>query len=206
MIPFTPVGKVNLIGWLAARNDGDKYGKMLLYTFSKQESLFGPMQFEARIDQDTDISTQLTLWGQQGSRVIRGNLFIIPVGDRLLYVEPLYLQAEQSSMPEFKRVIVGTSESLVMRASFAEALEAILAGEPPVIADEDEPGQAPVRRAEMVQDGSTQGLIARAADLFQQAQASAGAGDWEQYGRAMAELSDVLDALLTVASEPAPVN
>ncbi len=206
MIPFTPVGKVNLIGWLAARNDGDKYGKMLLYTFSKQESLFGPMQFEARIDQDTDISTQLTLWGQQGSRVIRGNLFIIPVGDRLLYVEPLYLQAEQSSMPEFKRVIVGTSESLVMRASFAEALEAILAGEPPVIADEDEPGQAPVRRAEMVQDGSTQGLIARAADLFQQAQASAGAGDWEQYGRAMAELSDVLDALLTVASEPSPVN
>src|SRR5690606_17671637 len=133
--------------------------------------------------QDTDISTQLTLWGQQGSRVIRGNLFILPVGDRLLYVAPLYLQAEQSSLPEFKRVIVGTSESLVMRASLAEALEAILAGERPVIADEDEPGQAPVRRAEMAQ-GSPQGLIARAADLFQQAQASAGAGDWEQYGRA----------------------
>ena len=200
MLPFTPVGKVNLIGWLAARNDGDKYGKMLLYTFSKQESVFGPMQFEARIDQDTEISTQLTLWGQQGSRVIRGNLFIIPVGDRLLYVEPLYLQAEQSSMPEFKRVIVGTSDSLVMRETFAAALEALLSGEPAV---EAAPGPEKAARPGQAAGGepdppAARQLASRAAGLFDRAQKSAAAGDWEEYGRALAELGQVVKELEAV--------
>ncbi|MCL2338244.1 MAG: UPF0182 family protein, partial [Firmicutes bacterium] len=106
IMPFTPKNKTNMIGWMAARTDGDNYGKLLVYDFPKQELVYGPMQIEARIDQDTYISQQINLWSQRNTSVIRGNLLIIPIKDALLYVEPLYLQAETSKMPELRRVIV----------------------------------------------------------------------------------------------------
>lgn len=129
MLPFTPLGKGNMVAWLAARNDGDAYGELVLYRFGKQEVTFGPLQFEARVNQDTEISRELTLWSQQGSRVIRGNLIIVPIADTLLYVEPLFLQAERGEIPELKQVIVGTGDNLVMRPTLAEGLAALV-GEP----------------------------------------------------------------------------
>lgn len=144
LIPFTPLGKGNMVAWLAARNDGEAYGELVLYRFGKQEVTFGPMQFEARVNQDTEISRELTLWSQQGSRVIRGNLIIVPVGGTLLYVEPLFLQAEQGEIPELKQVIAGTGNDLVMRPTLAEALAALaVPGQPQAPAAPPSSGPAP---------------------------------------------------------------
>ncbi|MDQ3700992.1 MAG: UPF0182 family protein [Chloroflexota bacterium] len=122
MLPFTPAGRDNMIAWLAARSDGDQYGKLVLYRFPKDRQIFGPAQIEALIDQETTISSQLTLWNQQGSRVVRGNLLVIPIGASTLYVEPIYLQSEGSRLPELKRVIVATGNRLVMEPTLEEGL------------------------------------------------------------------------------------
>jgi len=119
MVPFTPRGtkenpRNNMIAWLCARCDGENYGHLLVFRFPKQELVYGPMQIEARINQDPYISEQLTLWQQEGSRVIRGNLLVIPIKNSLLYVEPLYLTAERSALPELKRVIVAYGQKVVM--------------------------------------------------------------------------------------------
>ena len=126
MSPFTPIKKDNMISWLAARSDGANYGKLLLYQFPKDKLLFGPSQIEAKIDQNSEISQQLTLWSQQGSRVIRGNLLVIPIDNSLLYVEPLYLQSEKGQLPELKRVIVSDGERVVMEKTLGEALTVLL--------------------------------------------------------------------------------
>jgi len=104
MLPMVPSNRDNMIAWLAARCDGSQYGSVIEFAFPKEELVFGPAQIEARIDQDTTISQQLSLWNQIGSRVIRGNLLVIPIDDALLYVEPLYLRAEQRELPELKFV------------------------------------------------------------------------------------------------------
>jgi len=125
MRPFTPVGKNNMVSWLAARNDGENYGKLVAYKFSKESLVYGPMQIESRIDQDTRISQLLSLWSQRGSRVIRGNLLIIPIDDSILYVEPIYLQAETSELPEMKRIVVSYNNKLVMAETLNQALAQI---------------------------------------------------------------------------------
>ncbi len=125
IIPFTPTKKDNMIAWMAARCDGDKYGKILVYKFPKEKLIYGPMQIEARIDQDREISEKLTLWGQLGSRVIRGNLLVIPIENSLIYVEPVYIQAEQAQMPELKQVIVAYGNKVVWDESFDRALRAV---------------------------------------------------------------------------------
>lgn len=131
MIPLVPKDKDNMIAWMAARCDGSNYGKLLLYRFPKESLVYGPRQIEARIDQDTVISQQLTLWEQKGSQVLRGKFLVIPVEDSLLYVEPLYIQAKAARMPELKRVIVTSSNpesnendrnAIVMRKTLDEAL------------------------------------------------------------------------------------
>jgi uncharacterized membrane protein (UPF0182 family) len=131
MIPLVPKDKDNMIAWMAARCDGDNYGKLLLFQFPKESLVYGPRQIEARIDQDTVISQQLTLWEQKGSQVLRGKFLVIPVEDSLLYVEPLYIQANAARMPELKRVIVTSSNpessendrnAIVMRRTLDEAL------------------------------------------------------------------------------------
>ena len=114
MTSFTPLKKDNMIAWMAARSDGDNYGKLLLYKFSKDKLVYGPLQIEAKFDQDSEISQQLTLWSQQGSRVTRGNLLVIPIKDSILYIEPLYIQAETGQLPELKRVLVSDGERVVM--------------------------------------------------------------------------------------------
>ena len=125
MLPFTPSKKNNMVSWLCARCDGKNYGQLLEYRLSKEKLIYGPLQIDARINQTPAISSKLTLWGQMGSSVIRGNLLVIPIDHSFLYVEPVYLQSEQSKMPELKRVIVALGNQLQMRDNLDDALRAI---------------------------------------------------------------------------------
>jgi uncharacterized membrane protein (UPF0182 family) len=111
ILPFTPANRDNMIAWMAGISDGDHYGQLLLYEFPKQELVFGPSQIEARINQTPEISEQFALWSQQGSGVIRGNLLVVPIEQSLLYVQPIYLRAEQGELPELRRVIVVYGDS-----------------------------------------------------------------------------------------------
>ena len=125
MIPFVPLKKQNLVAWMVARCDGENYGKLIVYPFEKRKLLFGPEQIEARIDQDKTISAQITLWNQQGSQVIRGNLLLIPLGESLFYLEPIYLQATNAKMPELKQVVVATEDGLAWAENLEKALSFI---------------------------------------------------------------------------------
>ena len=120
MIPMVPSRRDNMIAWLAARCDPPDYGKLIVYEFPKEKLVYGPFQIEARINQNTEISQQLTLWNQMGSRVIRGaNLLVIPIENSILYVSPLYLRAEHGHLPELKRVIASYGEHVVMKETLA---------------------------------------------------------------------------------------
>src|SRR5204862_5592136 len=125
MLPMVPSRRDNMIAWLAARCDAPDYGKLIVYEFPKEKLVYGPFQIEARINQNTEISQQLTLWNQMGSRVIRGNLLVIPIENSILYVSPLYLRAQQGHLPELKRVIAAYGEHVVMKETLAEALSAL---------------------------------------------------------------------------------
>ncbi len=123
--PFTPSQRNNLIAWLAARSDGSQYGRMLLYRFPKQELVYGPEQIEARINQDPEISQRISLWNTQGSRANQGNLLVIPIEESLLYVEPLYLEAEQNRLPILARVIVAYQNRIAMGETLEQSLKAV---------------------------------------------------------------------------------
>lgn len=122
ILPFTPSGRNNLIGWMAGRCDGDNYGKLLIYNFPESRLIDGPLQIEARIDQNSQLSSQFTLWNQQGSHVVRGHLLVIPIGRSLLFVEPIYLKAESSPMPELRLVVLATQDRLGYGLTFDEAM------------------------------------------------------------------------------------
>jgi len=122
ILPFTPSNRNNMIGWIAGRCDGDAYGSLLAYNFPKSRLVDGPLQIEARIDQNAQLSGQFTLWNQQGSHVQRGHLLVIPIGRSLLYVEPIYLKAERSPMPELRLVVLATQDRLAYGNNFDEAL------------------------------------------------------------------------------------
>ena len=141
ILPYTPPDKNNMINWLAARSDGAEYGKLIAYRYPKEKLIFGPMQIEARIDQDAAISQQISLWNQSGSRVIRGNLLVIPIGKSNLYVEPIYLQAEKTRLPEMKRVILASGNRVVMEPTVATALERLLGGQVASTPPAASPGQ-----------------------------------------------------------------
>ena len=125
ILPFTPASRNNMIGWMAGRCDGENYGKLLVYNFPKSRLVEGPLNLEARIDQNAQLSGQFTLWNQQGSTVIRGHLLVIPIGTSLLYVEPIYLQANTSPMPELRLVVLATQERLAYGTNFAEAMSGL---------------------------------------------------------------------------------
>ena len=128
LIPFTPSKKDNLSAWLAARSDPPHYGKLVVYNFPKRKLIYGPRQIEARIDQDSFISQQLTLWNQRGSQVIRGNLLVIPIERSLVYVQPLYIAAEKGQLPELKRVIVGSGDRIAMDETLDGAIARVFGG------------------------------------------------------------------------------
>jgi uncharacterized protein len=125
ILPFTPASRNNMIGWMAGRCDPENYGKLIVYNFPKSRLIDGPVQIEARIDQNAQLSSQFTLWNQQGSRVIRGHLLVIPIGRSLMYVEPVYLQAVQSPMPELRLVVLATQEKLAYGLTFTEAMASL---------------------------------------------------------------------------------
>jgi len=195
IIPFTPQQKMNMIAWMAARSDGEEYGKLISYNFPKQEIVYGPMQIEARINQDTTISQQTSLWDQRGSSVIRGNTLVIPVKDSLLYIEPLYLQSEQSKMPELRRVIVVHGEMVVMEPTLELALERIFGpntGLEPTIELPSDPGQQlPLR--------NLQELARDANQLYDDALNKMKAGDWAGYGDTLNKLKQTLSELVETA-------
>jgi hypothetical protein len=131
---MVPSRRDNMIAWLAARCDSPDYGKLIVYEFPKDKLVYGPFQIEALINQNTEISQQLTLWNQMGSRVIRGNLLVIPIENSILYVSPLYLRAVQGQLPELKRVIAAYGDHVVMKETLAEALSALFeAGTAPAV-------------------------------------------------------------------------
>jgi hypothetical protein len=128
ILPFTPANRNNLIGWIAGRSDGAQYGTSLVYNFPKTKLVDGPLQIEARIDQNAQLSGQLTLWNQQGSHVRRGALLVIPTGRALLYAEPIYLQAERSPMPELRLVVLAVQDRLAYGPTFESAMAALFGG------------------------------------------------------------------------------
>jgi uncharacterized membrane protein (UPF0182 family) len=195
ILPFTPQGRQNMIAWMAARSDGPNYGKLQVFKYPKDRLVFGPLQIEARINQDPVISAQLTLWDQRGSRVIRGNLIVLPLGDTTLYVKPLYLQAEQSRIPELRRVVLAAGGRLVMEPTLPEALARLagtaIAGPPPGAASPPlsgtPPGPAPPPAI---------GELARSALAnYQRAQEALRAGDWAGYGAALRAMEQDLQRL-----------
>jgi hypothetical protein len=129
ILPFTPANRNNLIGWIAGRSDGAHYGTAEVYDFPKTRLVDGPQQIESRIDQNAQLSGQLTLWNQQGSHVRRGSLLVIPCGKALLYAEPIYLQAERSPMPELRLVVLALQDKLAYAPTFEAALASLFGSE-----------------------------------------------------------------------------
>ncbi len=202
MLPFTPSGKQNMVAWLYARNDSPNYGQLSVYKFPKQRLVYGPMQIESRIDQDPTISQQLSLWNQRGSQVLRGNLLVIPVDQAILYVEPIYLQAEASQLPELQRVIVAYGNRTAMAETLAEALAQVMSGDQPV-------GAEPPAGAEGIEprpalpavEGEVSDLILEADARYQAAQNCLLTGDWTCYGSEMEALKQVLETLVGATQE-----
>jgi hypothetical protein len=186
-----------MIAWLYARNDGDNYGQLGVYKFPKQTLVYGPMQVESRIDQDPVISQQLSLWNQRGSQVIRGNLLVIPMDQAILYVEPIYLEAEASQLPELRRVIVAYGSRIAMEETLAQGLAQVMGIE----MVEGEPPQPELEPALPRLEGDLPGLVLDADGYYQAAQECLKAGDWECYGTEMDNLEQVLRALIA-ATEP----
>ncbi len=143
ILPFTPANRNNLIGWIAGRSDGVHYGTAIVYDFPKTKLVDGPMQIEARIDQNAELSGQLTLWNQQGSHALRGTLLVIPCGHALLYAEPIYLQAQQSPMPELRLVVLALQDRLAYAPTFQDALAALFEGQPSSLTSTAAQAQAP---------------------------------------------------------------
>ncbi len=184
MIPFIPRGKENLVGWMAAVSDFPDYGELVVYRFSKQELTYGPMQIEARIDQNTDISQLITLWSQAGSDVIRGNTLVIPIEDSIVYIEPLYLEAtEKGTLPELKRVIVVYGNRLEMRDTLSEALSAVFGSVPNV-------PQSPSTGLPTTSDET----LSQISGLYDKAQSSLRAGDLKTYAEYLEQIEQLLES------------
>ena len=210
MTPFTPRGKDNLAAWMVARMDGENYGKLSVYRFPKQSLVYGPKQIANRINQDTDISRQLTLWDQKGSEVIRGELLVIPIEESLIYVQPIYLRAEGGNIPELKRVVVAHENRVVMGESLEEGLNALFGSgaaaqtrtnvqdslstlgiEPSVVGN----GLAPVPSAGAAPSGPASSLLQQAQVHYDRAIAAERAGNWAEYGREIEQLGATIRAL-----------
>lgn len=187
MLPFTPRNKDNLSAWMVARNDGDSYGKLVVYRFPKQKLVYGPKQVISRISQDAEISRQISLWDQRGSQVIQGPLLVIPIEESLIYVRPLYLKAETGKIPELKRVIVAYENKIAMEATLEQALAKILGVSQPKSQESvsvDQPQIAP--------NQTTPETLREANELYERALEAQKQGDWAGYGDAIRKLGEVL--------------
>ncbi|PYS51119.1 MAG: membrane protein, partial [Acidobacteria bacterium] len=198
ILPFTPANRNNLIGWLAGRSDGEKYGTLRAYRFPKTRFVDGPLQIQARIDQDPQLSSQLTLWNQQGSTVIRGNLLVIPLEDNLLFVEPMYLQAERSPMPELRLVVLATQDRLAYAPRFPEALDALLKGGTPSAAA----GPAPPPATTNAGSTDIRSWVDRANQAFSEYQRLTAEGKLAEAGNKLDDLKRTLEEMRRLSSPP----
>jgi uncharacterized protein len=210
MTPFTPRGKDNLAAWMVARMDGDNYGKLSVYRFPKQSLVYGPKQIANRINQDTEISRQITLWDQRGSQVIRGELLVIPIEESLIYVQPVYLRAEGGNIPELKRVVVAHENRVVMGETLEEGLNALFGGSAAITSRNTADsasvagqgpegvvggGVAPSLPAAPPTSGANPDLLREAQGHYDRAIAAQRAGNWGDYGREIEQLGIALRAL-----------
>jgi uncharacterized membrane protein (UPF0182 family) len=191
MVPFTPRGKDNLAAWMVARNDGDEYGRLRVYSLPRQSLVFGPRQIVNRINQDTEISRQISLWDQRGSRVIRGDLLVIPIEEALLYVQPLYLQAEGGRIPELKRVVVAYQNRVVMRETLDEGLSELFGGAP----GQRPPSEPLVAAQPSTPDSRLSPQLNEARRHYDAAIQAQRDLDWAKYGEEMRQLGEVLEQI-----------
>lgn len=198
MLPFTPRGKDNLSAWMVARNDGQEYGKLVVYRFPKDKLIFGPKQIIGRINQDAEVSRQISLWDQRGSQVIQGSLLVIPIEESLVYVRPLYLKAATGKIPELKRVIVAYENKIAMEETLEAGLAKIFgaaegqikpAGQTPTATDP--PAGTPRGEA----GGTNESLLNQASESYESAIRAQRAGDWTKYGEEIEKLGEVLNRL-----------
>jgi len=200
MTPFTPRQRDNLRAWMVARMDGDHYGQLVVYRFPRQSLVFGPRQVMNRINQDTEISQQLTLWDQRGSQVIRGNLLVIPIEESLIYVQPVYLRAEGGRIPELRRVVVAYENRVVMEETFDRAMARLFADDleverrgPPVPRAAAATEAVPAAAARLTE------LIRLAGEQYDRATSAQRVGDWATYGEAMRRVGELLSELRRLA-------
>lgn len=185
-VPYSPVGRNNMSSMLVGRNDGENYGELMIYRFPRSENIPGTNMIESRIDQESEISPQLTLWSQEGSNVLRGNLLVIPIEQSLLYIEPIYLQSSgENALPEMQRVIAAYGDRIVMERTLAGALNRIFGD---VIPEEGENGGG-------IDDKTIIELIGEANSLFNESQEALKNGEWTRYGQLIEQLRLVLERL-----------
>ena len=199
--PFTPINRPNMTAWMAGQADETGQGQLTVFRFPRQVTVFGPQQVEARINQDPEISSQITLLSQAGSQVIRGNLLVIPIGETVIWVQPLYLQATetQGAPTELQFVIVATADDVEMRPTLAEALAAVAGAE-------GEDGGAPAPDGQVLAQGdlSADELAEQALAAYDRGQDAIARGDWQGYGAAQAELEQILRQLAAVQTGGPP--
>jgi uncharacterized membrane protein (UPF0182 family) len=194
---FNPARRDNMIAIMAARSDAPEYGGLIVYTFPKQKLVYGPRQVDARVNQDPVISAQFSLWNQQGSRVLRGSLLAIPIEDSLIYVQPIYLSAEQGALPELRRVIVAFGNQIAMEPTLEQALQRIFGGR--LRGEEATPARAAEAGKGEPATASALGPLAQQAwDAWQKGQEALRRGDWAGYGQAQKQLEDTLRRLREV--------
>ena len=198
ILPFTPANRNNLIGWIAGRCDGANYGNAVVYDFPKTRLIDGPQQIEARIDQNAQLSGQLTLWNQQGSHVLRGSLLVIPSGRALLYAEPIYLQAQQSPMPELRLVVLALQDKLAYGTTFEAALSALFEGQASSLNATDASQPAPaaaITQSSAQPTTNVDALIHEASHDFDDYQRLTAAGKLGEAGQKLDALKAVLGKL-----------
>ncbi len=199
MLPFTPAKRQNMVAWMTAKSDGADYGTRLIYRFPKDKLIYGPEQIHARLNQDPVISSQLSLLNQRGSRVLWGNLLVIPVEKSLLYVQPMYLLAEQSQIPQLKKVVVATGNSLAMEASLGEALTRVFSGLGTSITGATTTTTAPTTGTSSSTDVAA--LAKEANEHYLKAQDALKVADWATYGAEMKALQQTLDKLMQATGQ-----
>jgi uncharacterized membrane protein (UPF0182 family) len=188
LLPMVPSQRQNMIAWLAARCDPPHYGTLIAYELPKDKLIYGPFQIEARINQSPEISQQISLWNQLGSRVIHGNLLVIPIESSFLYVSPLYIRSETGQLPELKRVIAAYGDRVVMEETLPVALAALFKDTAPT-------SQIPEARAAAPPTGSATGRAREALDRYQQAMERLKVGDWGGFGADLEALRQILEEL-----------
>ncbi len=191
MLPFTPRTKDNLSAWMVARNDGANYSKLVVYRFPKQKLIFGPKQVIGRINQDTEISRQISLWDQRGSQVIQGSLLVIPIEESLIYVRSLYLKAKDGKIPELKRVLVSYENKVAMEETLEAGLARIFGGSMPA----SSVGSGEVGQSSPIISGNSAELTAQANQAYESALRAQREGDWTRYGEEIKRLGEILKRL-----------